>query len=279
MIELENFQDEIKQSVANALQEDIGTGDISAALIPTAETCTATIITREPAILCGISWATEAFHQVDASLKLKWHFSDGDTLNPNDRLLTVSGSAQSILTAERTALNFLQSLSGTATRCRRYANLVSEFEVKLLDTRKTIPGMRLAQKYAVSTGGCCNHRLGLYDAFLIKENHIKACGSITDAVDTARKNHPDKAIEVEVESLDQLEEAIAAGCNTVMLDNFPLHDMKIAVKMAQGKVKLEASGGINDNNLLKVAGTGVDFISLGTLTKSLEAIDLSLRIQ
>lgn len=279
MIELENFQDKIKQSVANALQEDIGTGDISAALIPTAETCTATIITREPAILCGINWATEAFLQVDASLKLEWHFSDGDTLNPNDRLLTVSGSAQSILTAERTALNFLQSLSGTATRCRHYANLVSEFEVKLLDTRKTIPGMRLAQKHAVSTGGCCNHRLGLYDAFLIKENHIKACGSITNAVDTARRNHPDKPIEVEVESLDQLQEAIAAACDTVMLDNFSLHDMQFAVKMAQGNVKLEASGGINDNNLLEVAGTGVDFISLGTLTKSLEAIDLSLRIQ
>lgn len=279
MIELENFQEEIKKSVSDALQEDIRTGDITAALIPDDETCTASIITREHAILCGIAWATEVFHQVDASLNLEWHFSDGDGLKPNDKLLTVSGSARAILTAERTALNFLQTLSGTATRCRHYANLTKDLKVKLLDTRKTIPGLRIAQKYAVSCGGCCNHRLGLYDAFLIKENHIKACGSISNAINTAKKNHPGKPIEVEVETLEQLQQAISAECDTVMLDNFSLDEMRLAVKLSQNKVKLEASGGINDTSLLEIAHTGVDYISLGTLTKSLEAIDLSLRIQ
>lgn len=279
MIELENFQEEIKKSVSDALQEDIRTGDITAALIPDDETCTASIITREHAILCGIAWATEVFHQVDASLNLEWHFSDGDGLKPNDKLLTVSGSARAILTAERTALNFLQTLSGTATRCRHYANLTKDLKVKLLDTRKTIPGLRIAQKYAVSCGGCGNHRLGLYDAFLIKENHIKACGSISNAINTAKKNHPGKPIEVEVETLEQLQQAISAECDTVMLDNFSLDEMRLAVKLSQNKVKLEASGGINDTSLLEIAHTGVDYISLGTLTKSLEAIDLSLRIQ
>lgn len=279
MIELSNFKAEIKKNVADALQEDIRTGDITAALIPTNETCTATVITREHAILCGTAWAAEAFYQVDSSLNLEWHFSDGDALDPNDQLLTVSGSARAILTAERTVLNFLQTLSGTATRCNHYAGLTKDLKVKLLDTRKTIPGLRLAQKYAVSCGGCFNHRMGLYDAFLIKENHIKACGSISNAISTAKKNHPDKPIEVEVESLAQLQEAIAAECDTVMLDNFSLEEMRLAVKLAKNIIKLEASGGIDDTSLLEIAHTGVDYISMGTLTKSLEAIDLSLRIQ
>jgi len=269
---------DIRKSVAVALQEDIGSGDITASLIPENNFCKASIITRENAILCGTQWASEAFHQVDDSLKLNWHFSDGNELKQNDTLLTIEGSSRSILTAERTALNFLQTLSATATRSGYYAKLTKSFGVKLLDTRKTLPGMRIAQKYAVTCGGCFNHRIGLYDAFLIKENHISACGGISNAINTAKTNHPDKPIEVEVENLEQLEEAIITGCDTVMLDNFSLEDTTLAVNLAKDKVKLEASGGIDESSLLAIAETGVDFISLGILTKSIDAIDLSLRI-
>ncbi len=278
MIEINNFSMDIKNSVAIALQEDIGSGDITASLISENNSCKATIITRENAILCGTQWASEAFLQVDDSLKLNWHFTDGNEIKPNDTLLTIEGSSRSILTAERTALNFLQTLSGTATRSRYYADLTKSFSVKLLDTRKTLPGMRIAQKYAVTCGGCFNHRIGLYDAFLIKENHINACGGISNAVNTAKKNHPGKPIEVEVENIDQLEEAITIGCDTVMLDNFSLEDTMLAVNLAKDKLKLEASGGIDESSLLAIAKTGVDFISLGALTKSIDAIDLSLRI-
>jgi len=278
MIEINDFNLRIRESVANALQEDIGSGDITASLIPENKSCKATIITRENAILCGTQWASESFLQVDNSLNLNWHFSDGNEIKQNDTLLTIEGSSRSILTAERTALNFLQTLSGTATRSRYYANLTISSGVKLLDTRKTLPGMRIAQKYAVSCGGCFNHRIGLYDAFLIKENHISACGGISNAINTAKKNHPDKPIEVEVENLEQLKEAIDTGCDTVMLDNFSLADTSLAVNLAEDKLKLEASGGIDESTLLAIAKTGVDYISLGTLTKSIEAIDLSLRI-
>jgi len=278
MIEINNFSMNIKNSVAIALQEDIGSGDITASLISENNSCKATIITRENAILCGTQWASEAFLQIDDSLKLNWHFTDGNEIKPNDTLLTIEGSSRSILTAERTALNFLQTLSGTATRSRYYADLTKSFSVKLLDTRKTLPGMRIAQKYAVTCGGCFNHRIGLYDAFLIKENHINACGGISNAVNTAKRNHPGKPIEVEVENLDQLGEAITAGCDIVMLDNFSLEDTMLAVNLAKDKLKLEASGGIDESSLLAIAKTGVDFISLGALTKSIEAIDLSLRI-
>ena len=278
MIDLNNYSAEIRNSVATALLEDLGPGDITAELIPENKICKATVITRDQAVLCGVDWVSETFRQVDKSLGLQWHFSDGDEIKPNDILLTIKGSSRSILTAERTALNFLQTLSGTASRSRYYANLTKNLDIKLLDTRKTLPGMRLAQKYAVSCGGCHNHRLGLFDAYLIKENHITACGSITKAIETAKKNHPDKPVEIEVESLKELEEAIDAKCDIAMLDNFSMEEMRAAVKLTNKKIKLEASGGIDEAKIVEIAGTGVDFISLGILTKSVEAIDLSLRI-
>lgn len=268
----------VSENVRAALAEDIGTGDITAALIPADAQARARVITREDGILCGAPWVNEVFSQVDANVEIKWEATEGEPITAGETLFTLAGNARSLLTAERAALNFLQLLCGTATLCRRYADAVAATKTRLLDTRKTIPGLRIAQKYAVQCGGCMNHRMGLYDAFLIKENHINACGSIAAAVATARKQQPDKPVEVEVESLHELEQAITAGCDRVMLDNFTLEDMATAVALVDGRLELEASGNITDKTLLPIAETGVDFISIGALTKDCRAMDLSMRL-
>ncbi|WP_152207077.1 carboxylating nicotinate-nucleotide diphosphorylase [Marinobacter changyiensis] len=266
------------EGVAQSLIEDIGDGDITAALIPAGKTATGRVITRERAIIAGAAWVEEVFRQVNPSLSLTWYVQDGDEAAPDQVLFSCEGNARGLLTAERAALNWLQTLSGVATRCAFYARQVEHTSVKLLDTRKTLPGLRLAQKYAVTCGGCHNHRLGLYDAFLIKENHIAACGSIAAAVETARETAPGRPVEVETENLRELELALAAEADVIMLDEFSLVDMRAAVALASGKSKLEASGGINADTLVAVAETGVDFISIGALTKDVTAIDLSMRL-
>jgi nicotinate-nucleotide pyrophosphorylase (carboxylating) len=269
----------IEINVRTALEEDIGGGDITASLIEPSTIAEATIITRETAVLCGTAWVNEVFKQLDSRIKLTWHAKEGDTITASQTLCTLQGLAQHLLTGERTALNFLQTLSGTATVCRHYAKVVADTNVKLLDSRKTIPGLRLAQKYAVTMGGCFNHRLGLYDAFLIKENHINACGSITAAVTRARQLAPSKPVEVEVETLEELKEALSAGCDVIMLDNFDIPSIHQAVKLTDHRSKLEISGGVNQDNLRALAQTGVDYISIGALTKHLQAIDLSMRFK
>lgn len=268
---------DLTETVARALREDIGSGDITAALIDEATRAEARLITREAAILCGIPWANEVIRQLDPSLQVAWLAADGDRISEGQLLATFSGPARSLLTAERTLLNFLQTLSGTATYAGHLRDLVAHTAVSLLDTRKTLPCLRSAQKYAVRVGGCSNHRMGLFDAFLIKENHIEACGSIAEAVHAARTLDPAKSVEVEVESLEQLHEAIRAGADTVMLDNFGLEQLVQAVQVTAGRVKLEASGGIDEAVLVRIAETGVDFISVGALTKHCRAVDLSLR--
>ena len=278
MIESSVIQQAVVANVQAALAEDIGSGDITAQLIPADAVATATVITRDSAVLCGTAWVDEVFNQVDADVQLQWQAADGDAISPNQTLFTATGSARSILTAERCALNFLQSLSGTATLARHYANLVTGTEVKLLDTRKTLPALRIGQKYAVSCGGCHNHRIGLYDAFLIKENHIAACGSIAAAISQAREVAPGKPVEVEVESLDELQQALTAEADIIMLDNFSLVQLREAVEISAGRAKLEASGGITEDTLRGVAETGVDYISIGALTKDVKAVDLSLRL-
>jgi nicotinate-nucleotide pyrophosphorylase (carboxylating) len=277
MHRIPHLQSDIIQQVRAALAEDIGSGDITAQLIPADQSCQARIITREAAVICGKPWVDEVIKQVDAQIHIEWLVTEGDHVAADSSLFRLHGPARSLLTAERTALNFLQLLSGTATVCRRYADLVATTNVRLLDTRKTIPGLRTAQKYAVTIGGCHNHRIGLYDAFLIKENHIAACHGIAQAVKQARQQAPSKPVEVEVENLPELKEALDAGCEIIMLDDFSLDDMVAAVKLADGRAKLEASGGISDTNLLEIASTGVDFISIGGLTKHCKAIDLSMR--
>ncbi|MEH6910998.1 MAG: carboxylating nicotinate-nucleotide diphosphorylase [Oceanicoccus sp.] len=264
-------------TVERALNEDIGSGDITAQLIPESQLANAKVITRESAIICGQAWVDEVFHQVDPTVVVDWKTVDGEQVAPNQVLFELSGPARSLLTGERAALNFLQLLSGTATLCRKYADIVKATNVRLLDTRKTIPGLRNAQKYAVTQGGCFNHRLGLYDAFLIKENHIAACGGINQAVATAKQQSPGKLVEVEVESLTELQLALDAGADIVMLDNFSEELMTKAVVMNNGKAKLEASGGITTETLLMYAQTRVDYISIGALTKDCKAIDLSMR--
>lgn len=266
------------EGVAQSLREDIGNGDITAALIPAGRTTTGRVITRERAIIAGTAWVEEVFRQVNPALSLTWYVQDGDEAAPDQVLFSCEGNARSLLTAERAALNWLQTLSGVATRCAFYARQVEHTSVKLLDTRKTLPGLRLAQKYAVTCGGCHNHRIGLYDAFLIKENHISACGSIAAAIKTARETAPGRPVEVETENLSELEQALAAKADIIMLDEFSLADMRAAVALASGKLQLEASGGINANTLVAVAETGVDFISIGALTKDVTAIDLSMRL-
>ncbi len=270
--------EQIHENVVAALKEDIGSGDITARLIPSAETSQGRVITREAGVLCGSAWADAVFREVDAAIEIDWHKRDGDPLQENDILFSFSGPARGLLTAERTALNFLQLLSGTATLCQRYAALVADTGVKLLDTRKTIPGLRIAQKYAVHCGGCHNHRVGLYDAYLIKENHIKACGGIAAAVATAKTNAPGKPVEVEVENSAELEAALSAGADRVMLDNFSLEAMRAAVALTGGRAELEASGNVTDKTLRPIAETGVDYISIGALTKDCKALDLSMRL-
>jgi nicotinate-nucleotide pyrophosphorylase (carboxylating) len=267
----------VQQLVASALAEDIGDGDITASLIAEETTAVARVITREAGVLCGTEWVMEVFQQVDPSLQVTFFKNDGERLAEGDGLFEVRGCARSILTAERTALNFLQTLSGTATRSRYYADLVEGTGVRLLDTRKTLPGLRLAQKYAVTCGGCFNHRIGLYDAFLIKENHIYASGGIAAAVAKAREIAPGKPIEVEVENIAECQEALNAGADRIMLDNFDIDMLKQAVAVVAGRAELEASGNVTKNTLRAIAETGVDFISIGALTKAVEPLDLSMR--
>ena len=275
---LPNYVTDLEVTVRHALQEDIGDGDITAQLIPASEQSMARVITRDHAVIAGQAWVNEVFRQVDDSVSINWQVNDGDSVEPNQVLFTMEGPARSLLTAERAALNFLQLLSGTATTCKHYSSIVEGTKAKLLDTRKPIPGLRNAQKYAVTQGGCHNHRIGLYDAYLIKENHIAACGGIQQAVSTAKQNHPGKPVEVEVESLNELQQALDAGADTIMLDNFSLDDMREGVKLTNGKAKLEASGGVTDQTLRPIAETGVDFISIGVLTKDCKAVDLSMRL-
>lgn len=275
---MDQLELEVRENVRAALTEDVGTGDITAQLIPADQQAHARVITREDAVICGVAWVTEVFRQVESATEVIWHVADGDRVSANQVLFEVKGSARALLTGERAALNFMQTLSAVATRSAVYADKVKDLPVKLLDTRKTLPGLRLAQKYAVTCGGCHNHRIGLYDVFLIKENHITACGGIAAAVDAARRIAPEKPIEVEVESLEEFAQALQTSANIVMLDDLSLEDMRTAVRINNGQVKLEASGGINDETLRAIAETGVDFISLGTLTKNIKAIDLSMRL-
>ena len=268
----------VKLNVRTALAEDIGSGDITAQLIPAEANATARVITREGGVVCGRAWVSEVFAQVDSGLTVDWLVKDGQKVAPNDTLFTATGCARSLLSAERSALNFLQLLSGTATASQRLADLVTDTGVKLLDTRKTIPGLRMAEKYAVTCGSCYNHRIGLFDAFLVKENHIKACGGIDKAIARARVIAPDKLLEVEVETLEELEQALASGCDRIMLDNFNLEQMATAVTLCEGRVELEASGGISESTLVEIAKTGVDYISIGALTKDCRAMDLSMRL-
>lgn len=266
-------------TVALALAEDIGSGDLTAALIPETAEAEATVISREQAVLCGTAWFDAVFRQLDSRITVDWQVADGERVKPDQLLCMLQGPARSLLTGERTALNFLQALSGTATLARQFADTVADTGAAILDTRKTIPGLRLAQKYAVRCGGCQNHRIGLFDAVLIKENHIMAAGSITNAIQTARRLHPDVKVEVEVENLAQLEEALSAGPDIVMLDNFDLVTMTEAVRLTARRVKLEASGNVNFSTVRQIAETGVDYISIGGLTKDVRAIDLSMRFR
>lgn len=269
---------DIPHCVARALKEDIGTGDITALLIPQRQQAKAEIICRQPAVICGCAWVDEVFAQLDASVQLHWLVQDGDTVAANQPLLTLSGNARVLLTGERTALNFLQLLSGTATLARHYATLSAHSEVKILDTRKTVPGLRLAQKYAVTVGGCHNHRIGLYDAFLIKENHIAACGGIALAVAKAREIAPEKPVEVEVETLDELNQALDASVDVVMLDNFSPEDMNRLNRLNLGTTKVEVSGDITHEKLASYLHSAVSYISSGSLTKHVQAVDLSMRL-
>jgi nicotinate-nucleotide pyrophosphorylase (carboxylating) len=276
---LEVLEGPMLRSVREALSEDIGTGDITAALIPENEMATATVICREAAVLCGTAWFNAVFAELDTGITVNWTARDGDALRPGQSLCTLHGPAAKILTGERTALNFLQTLSGTATLARHYAQAVNGLPVKVLDTRKTIPGLRQAQKYAVRVGGCHNHRMGLYDGILIKENHIASAGSIERAVQAARRTNPGIPIEVEVENEAQILEALAAGVDILLLDNFTPDALNRAVHLTAGRARLEASGGVTLENIRDIAHTGIDYISIGALTKNLHAIDLSMRFR
>ncbi|QGT79359.1 carboxylating nicotinate-nucleotide diphosphorylase [Guyparkeria halophila] len=269
--------DIVALDVARALAEDIGSGDVSAQLIPADETAHARIISREPAILSGVDWADAAFRRVSPAVRIEWAAGDGDSLFPEQSLCLLSGPARALLTAERVALNFLQTLSATATITRRFVEAVEGTGAQILDTRKTLPGLRYAQKKAVIDGGGANHRMGLYDMVMIKENHIRAAGSIEQAVRAAGVVARDLPLEVEVENLDQLDEALGAGVKRVLLDNFALDQLREAVRVTAGRAKLESSGNVSLATVRDVAETGVDYISIGALTKHVEAVDLSMR--
>ncbi len=268
----------VEDDVRLCLAQDVGDGDITAELIDAEQMAVAEVISRESATLCGTAWVNACYQQLDPAVELDWLAKDGDRIDADHVFLRIKGKARSILTGERCALNWLQTLSATATVTRQYAEQLSGTECQLLDTRKTIPGLRYAQKYAVRCGQGNNHRLGLYDAFLIKENHIISCGSIANAVKQARAIHPDKLLEVEVENLNELANALKENVDVVMLDNFSLIDMQKAVEMNQGRAKLEVSGNVDMEVLRDIAETGVDYISVGALTKNIQAIDLSMRI-
>jgi nicotinate-nucleotide pyrophosphorylase (carboxylating) len=269
---------DIAETVARALAEDVGDGDLSAALIPSAATAKARVISRQAAVICGVAWFDEVFRQLDASVTVDWEIQEGRKVAANQKLCTLRGPARSLLTGERAALNFLQTLSASASVARRYVEAIEGTGAVILDTRKTLPGLRAAQKYAVACGGGKNHRMGLFDAILIKENHIAAAGSLQGVVRAARTLRPNVRIEVEVENLAQLEEALAAGADMILLDNFELDLLKRAVRLNDHRVKLEASGGVNLQTVRAIAETGVDYISVGALTKDIAAVDLSMRI-
>jgi len=268
----------IEAHVRAALDEDVGSGDITASLLAPQQRAQADVVTREAAVLSGSAWFDTVFRQLDDEVSIEWQAADGQHIEPGQVVCRLTGRLRSLLTGERTALNYLQALSGTATRSRRYAEAVSGLPVRILDTRKTLPGLRREQKYAVACGGCHNHRIGLWDAILIKENHILAAGSIAAAVDGARVLNAGVPVEVEVESLDELEQALTAGAERVLLDNFNLELLRDAVRIAAGRARLEASGGITLQRLRAIAETGVDDISIGDLTKGVEAVDLSMRL-
>jgi len=272
-----NLQQYIGDDIKLALAEDVGSGDISAMLIDESQQLNMQLLVREDAVLCGTGWFDEAFRQCANTTELKWSAEDGDQVVADSVLCKISGPARALLTAERTALNFLQTLSGTATTTRSYADKIQRTACRILDTRKTIPHLRRAQKYAVQCGGGINHRIGLFDAYLIKENHLAASGSIQAAVERGRNLQPDCFLEVEVEDLDQLQQAIDARVDRALLDNFSIDTMKQAVELNHKRIQLEASGNITEQTLLAIAETGVDFISIGALTKHLRAIDFSLR--
>jgi len=268
--------------VEAALREDVGSGDVTATLVPAAQRVRGAVITREDAVLCGREWAEETFRRLDARVELTWHAADGEALHARQVIFDIAGPARAVLTGERTALNFLQLLSATATATRRFVEAVAGTGCRILDTRKTLPGLRTAQKYAVRCGGADNHRMGLFDRVLIKENHIAAAGSITGAIEAARRNAPGTTVEIEVESLRELEEALNARPDIVMLDEFSLADLRAAVALngARGAhAKLEASGSISLESVRAIAATGVDYISVGSLTKHVQAVDLSMRLQ
>ncbi|WP_133735674.1 carboxylating nicotinate-nucleotide diphosphorylase [Halospina denitrificans] len=270
----------VSRDVAASIAEDEGTGDLTAALIPSDRAASATVIARHDAVVAGRPWVEETLRQIDPLLRADWHIDEGQwvTSESDPVILRLEGPARSLMTAERTVLNWLQTLSGVATRCRQYADRVAHTQARLLDTRKTLPGLRIAQKYAVTQGGCHNHRIGLYDGILIKENHIMACGSITAAVEQARKQSSRVPIEVETETAAEVAEAIEAGADIIMLDEFPLEATRDMVSRYAGRVHFEASGGVTEENLAVIAETGVDFISLGVLTKDVTAVDLSMRV-
>ena len=273
---LEVLDEALLHSVREALREDVGPGDITAALLPADSTATASVITRESAVLCGMAWFNAVFAELDTDIGISWLVHDGDRIESGQTVCTLAGPARPILTGERTALNFLQTLSGTASRARRYADAVAGLPVKVLDTRKTLPGLRQAQKYAVRTGGCHNHRIGLYDGILIKENHIAAAGSVEAAIRLARNANPGMPVETEVENETELLAALDAGADRLLLDNFTVAELQHAIDITAGRASLEASGGVSLDNIRNIAATGVDFISVGALTKDIQATDYSM---
>lgn len=274
---LEALEAQIEQDVRRALDEDLGSGDITAQLIPEDGIWKASVYTRDPAVLCGRNWFDAVFKLLDDKVDIRWHAADGETIVPHQVVCTLKGPTRCLLSGERTALNFLQTLSGTATLANTFAKRVEGLKTRVLDTRKTIPGLRRAQKYAVRCGGCHNHRMGLYDAFLIKENHIAAAGSIESAVNLARSLNKELALEVEVEDREELKQALQAGADRILLDNFTPDEIRQAVALTGKRAELEASGGITLDTLRQYAETGVDYVSIGALTKDIHAIDLSMR--
>lgn len=270
---------DISVTVSRALAEDVGGGDLTAALVPETAQARGRVISREDAVICGTAWFDEVFRQVDGRIHVQWEVQDGGSVSRGQLLCRLEGPARGLLTGERSALNFLQTLSGTATAARRYADAIRGTRATILDTRKTLPGLRAAQKYAVRCGGANNHRMGLYDGILIKENHIMAAGGIAPAVQAARASGAQVPVEVEVETLEQVQEAISAGADILLLDNFDLAGLRQAVAIAAGRAKLEASGGIDMDAVREVAETGVDYISAGSLTKHVQAVDLSMRFE
>ncbi|MCB5186354.1 carboxylating nicotinate-nucleotide diphosphorylase [Methylobacillus gramineus] len=269
----------IETDIAQAISEDIGSGDLTAQLVPAGQVAEATIISREQAIICGTPWATACFHQISREIVLDWQVEEGSSVSADQVICKMHGPARALLTAERCALNFLQTLSATATLTRQYVNAITGTQTRILDTRKTLPGLRLAQKYAVRVGGGLNQRIGLYDGILIKENHIAAAGSIEAVLQNARDMHANVPIQIEVETLDQLQSALDAGASLILLDNFSTEQLYAAVLLTQGRAVLEASGGIGLHNVREIALTGVDRISIGSLTKHVQAIDLSMRFK